>query len=456
MKTVSVADLANITGAASSGNTKGFFTGVSIDSRTIKPGDCFFAVPGEKFDGHHYLQDAFSKGAACAVVSEDIDHLAGRTILRVDDTIRALGDFAAEYRRRMNFRVIAITGSVGKTTTRQIIHHVLSRHLPVFQAPASFNNNIGVPLTLLGARPQDKIVVAELGSNHPGEIAGLTRIALPDIALVTNVHPSHLAGFGNLQTIVKEKLSISEGLVRGGVLIINTDCDSLVNFCRAKRLDYVGFGADVDADFRAVDIVHNGSGSTFSIAGVPVHLPLPGPGNVENALAAWAVCSHFELTAHDFARAVESIPPVSMRAELLQIGTLTVLADCYNANPASMQNALEILSNIDPAGKRRLVFVCGDMAELGQQSRYFHAQLGALAARTKVQLLLAVGEYARVTAGAAEEAAEDRLQTVCFDDAASVCNNLDKFVKQSDIILVKGSRVTGLETVVERLRELFS
>ena len=456
MRSFAIEDLARVIGAAPAENAKGLFAGVSIDSRTIKPGDCFFAIAGEKFDGHRYLEEAFSKGAACAVVSEEIDHLAGHTLLRVDDTIKALGDFAAEYRRRMNFKVVAITGSVGKTTTRQIIHHVLSRHFSVFQAPASFNNNIGVPLTLLAAQPEDKIIVAELGSNHPGEIAGLTRIAMPDIAVVTNIHPAHLGGFGTLQTIVKEKLSISEGLAPGGVLIINADSDSLVNLCRAKKLDYIGFGAADGSDFRAVDIVHNGSGSNFSIDGVPARLPLPGPGNVENALAACAVCSRFGLTPHDFARAIESMPPVSMRAELLQIGTLTVLTDCYNANPASMKNALEILPHIEPDGKRRLVFVCGDMAELGQQSRHFHAELGVLAARTKVHLLLAVGEYARVTTQAAEEAAEDRLQTGCFNDASALCNNLDKFVKPSDIILVKGSRVARLETVVERLKELFS
>jgi UDP-N-acetylmuramoyl-tripeptide--D-alanyl-D-alanine ligase len=458
MKSFTIEDLAKVIGAAPVENARGLFAGVSIDSRTIEPADCFFAVPGEKFDGHCFLEDAFAKGAACAVVRNDAghDYPPNRTVLKVDDTLRALGDFAREYRRRMSFKVIAITGSVGKTTTRRIIHHVLGQHFRVFQSPRSFNNNIGVPLTLLGACGEDEIIVAELGSNHPGEIAYLTRIALPDIALVTNVHPVHLAGFGSLQVIAEEKLSISEGLAPGGVLIINADSDSLVNLCRAKRLDYIGFGATDASDIRAADITHSGFGSNFAIDGASVYLPLPGAGNVENALAAWAVCGRFGLTADDFAQALKNLPPVPLRAELLQIGTLTVLNDSYNANPASMKNALDILTNIDPAGKRRLVFVCGDMAELGQQSRRFHAELGALAARTKVQLLLAVGESARVAAQAAEKAAQHRLQTICFDDAASVCNNLDKFVKQSDIILVKGSRVTGLETVVERLRELFS
>jgi UDP-N-acetylmuramoyl-tripeptide--D-alanyl-D-alanine ligase len=189
MKKFTIEELAKVIGAAPAQNAKGLVAGVSIDSRTIKPGDCFFAVPGEKFDGHRFLKDAFAKGAACAVVQSDARHdrPADRSVLKVDDTVKALGDFAREYRRRMGFKVVAITGSAGKTTTRWITHHVLSRHFRAFQAPKSFNNNIGVPLTLLGASGEDEIIVSELGSNHPGEIAHLTRIALPDIAVVTNV-----------------------------------------------------------------------------------------------------------------------------------------------------------------------------------------------------------------------------------------------------------------------------
>ena len=182
-------------------------TGVSIDSRTTAPGDCFFAIKGEDFDGHDYVPEALAKGAACAVVGKRIgvEWIRGEYVLCVADTIKAMGDLAREYRRQSGFKVVAITGSAGKTTTRQIVSHVLSRQFHVHQSPRSFNNNIGLPLTLLSAEPQTEIVVAELGSNHPGEIANLTRIAQPDIAVVTNVHPAHLEGFGNLATIVDEK-----------------------------------------------------------------------------------------------------------------------------------------------------------------------------------------------------------------------------------------------------------
>ncbi|MFZ2145994.1 MAG: UDP-N-acetylmuramoyl-tripeptide--D-alanyl-D-alanine ligase [Sedimentisphaerales bacterium] len=442
------------------------FTGVSTDSRTTKPGDCFFAIPGENFDGHDYVADAFTKGVVCAVVSKDIkdNKFADRPVLKVKDTIKALGDFAGEYRRRADFKVVAITGSAGKTTTRQIAYQALGKCFRVYQSPRSFNNNIGLPLTLLGAEADDQIVVAELGSNHPGEIAHLTRITAPDIAVVTNVHPAHLEGFGDLQTIIQEKLSISEGLTQDGIFIINADFDGLVSACRAKGTKFITFGKSDGADYQARNISYEASASRFTIDNTEVYLPLAGPGNVENALAAWAVCSRLGLAIDDFAQAVKTLSPASMRAELLQIGNLTVLNDCYNANPASMRNALDILAGLDTTGNRRLVFICGDMAELGQQTERLHAELGTSIVQAKVQLLLAVGRFAKIAAEAAKTSAEHNLgpykagslQIKHFEDTISACNNLHEFIKDYDIVLVKGSRTARLEMVVEKLKKLFS
>jgi len=434
------------------------FTGVSTDSRSTKAGDCFFAIPGENFDGHDYVSCSFAKGAVCAVVGKDIDSekSAGKCLLKVEDTTRALGELAREYRRQAGYKVVAITGSAGKTTTRQIIYHALSQRFRVYQAPKSFNNQIGLPLTLLGAAANDQIVIAELGSNHPGEIPYLTRIAEPDIAVVTNVHPAHLEGFGDLQAIIQEKSSISEGLKPDGVLIINGDFDRLVEACRARGLRFITFGKSDGCDYRAGNIRPDGQASRFTIDGVEVFLPLAGPGNVENALAAWAACSQLGLTIDDFAQAIETLSPVSMRTELLQIGTLTVLSDCYNANPASMRNALEILANLDPTGQRREVFICGDMAELGGQAERLHAELGGNIAQAGVQLLLAVGKFAKIAAEAAQASAEYDLKIKCFEDTVSAYNNLHEFIKDYDIILVKGSRVVKLEMLVEKLNELFS
>ncbi|MFC1604932.1 UDP-N-acetylmuramoyl-tripeptide--D-alanyl-D-alanine ligase [Planctomycetota bacterium] len=462
MKEFSITDLLTIIRAKSptsrSKHDFSYFTGVSTDSRTIKTGDCFFAIVGENFDGHDYVADAFAKGAVCAVISKDFDkeEFADKCFLKVEDTIRALGDLAREYRRQAGYKVVAITGSAGKTTTRQIIYHVLSRHFRVYQSPGSFNNHIGLPLTMLGAGSDDQIVITELGSNHPGEISYLTRIAEPDIAVVTNVHPAHLEGFGDLQTIIQEKSSISEGLKSDGVLIINADFEKLVDACRAKGLRFTTFGKSDGSDYRAGNIHPDGSTNRFTIDGAEVYLPLAGPGNVENALAAWAVCSTLGLTIDDFAQAIETLSPVSMRTELLQIGTLTVLSDCYNANPASMTNALDILASLDPTGQRRLVFICGDMAELGRQTKRLHTELGRNIAQAGVQLLLAVGKFAKIAAEAAQANAEYDLKIKCFKDTVSAYNNLHEFIKDYDIILVKGSRVAKLEMLVDKLNELFS
>jgi UDP-N-acetylmuramoyl-tripeptide--D-alanyl-D-alanine ligase len=445
MKSLPLSVLARILG---SGPAEGFdvsIAGVSTDTRTIQKGDCF--------DGHNYVREAFAKGAACAVVEQPVED-AG-PVLKVPDTIKALGDFARAYRRMNSFKVAAITGSVGKTTTRQIVHHVLSQHFRVHQASKSFNNNIGLPLTLLAAGPQTQIVVAELGANHPGEIAYLTRIALPDVALVTNAHPAHLEGFGDLATIIREKLSIAEGLSGGGVLIVNGDIEPLVATCRSKGRPFRTFGKSAGVDCRAEHIVCDALRSTFAIAGTQVRLPLPGPGNVENALAAWAVCDQFGLTVDAFAKALETLSGVSMRAQTLRIGNLTVLNDCYNANPASMRNALAILHNLragDAANRsRRLVFICGEMAELGSQTQALHAELGRAVAETGVDLLVTVGTPPQTTARAAKETARHNLQTRSFDDTLSVCNHIQEFVEKDDIVLIKGSRTARLERVVEQL-----
>ena len=462
MKNYSVGTLARIIRSQQTTDVETPCTGVSTDTRTLRRGDCFFALAGEQFDGHDYVGQALAQGAACAVVNRDVKGIdaANAPILKVGDTVKALGDLAREYRSAGAFRVVAITGSVGKTTTRQIVFHVLSKKFRARQAHKNFNNTIGLPLTLLDAEPEDEIMVAELGANHPGEIAYLTRIARPDVAVVTNVHPAHLEGFGDLATIVREKISIADGLPDRGTLIVNADIEPVLDAARKTGKPLRTFGTSAHADYRAENVTHAGFSSTFAIQGREMHLPLPGPGNVENALAAWAVCDWLGLTLEEFAGALKSLSGVAMRAEPLQIGTLTVINDCYNANPASMKNALSLLGNLRPAAgsgaSRRLVFVCGEMAELGPQTESFHAELGAAVARAGVDLLLTVGAAPKTTARSAAETARCELRTVCFDDTPCLCDNLETLIEEDDIILVKGSRTARLERVVEKLQERFA
>ncbi len=462
MKEFSIEVLAQIIKAVPDKNIKKSFTAVSTDSRDISAGECFFAISGENFDGHNFVNDVFGKGAACAVVRKDIKNVPpGKVILKVKDTIAALGDFAAAYRLQNNFKVVAITGSVGKTTTRQIAYEVLKQHFKVHTAPKNFNNTIGLPLTLLGADEKDEIILAELGTDHPGEIALLSKIAQPDIAVITAVQPAHLEGFGGIETILKEKLSVSASLRNNGVFIINGDNELLAAACQVKDPGVVTFGRSKHCDIRASDIIYKASGSRFKINGAEVVLPLPGPGNIENALAAFAICRNFGITSRDFAEAAKTLSAVPMRTEIIKAGSVTIINDCYNANPASMKNALDILvnfradSNRKIPRKHRLVFICGDMAELGDKTELFHTKLGQYAAQAKINVLLAVGKFAKIVTEAAKRQAVRNLQTKCFADTVSACNNLEKFVKDSDIILVKGSRASKLETVTDRLKQLF-
>jgi len=456
MKKFSAQNLAKIIKAKTTQSTDSFFNGVSTDSRTIKPSQCFFAIAGENFNGADFLAQAFQKKTACAVVDKDVDteNFNGRQILKVNNPLKALGEFAKYRRKKQKYKVIAITGSVGKTTTKNFIHHVLSKKLPVFQSPKNYNTALGLPLTVLSADANQKILILEMGTNSSGEIETLSKIALPDIAIITNVKPSHLAGFGSIKAIVAEKLSITKGLKKGGTLLVNADCKKLIQAADRSKLIFTTFGTTQNAQIRADNITLKPTSSTFNMAGEQIQLPLPGLGAVQNAVAAWAVCSQYGINIKSFAEDIKSVSPPPMRSELLQIDNLTVLSDCYNANPASMKNALEIVENIKKEKNRRLVFICGDMAELGKQKYKFHKQLGQYIANTGVNLLLTIGDLAKSAADAAKKQTTSDFKTKSFEDTLSACNNLADYIRKDDIILVKGSRMNKLELVLKKLKDI--
>jgi UDP-N-acetylmuramoyl-tripeptide--D-alanyl-D-alanine ligase len=269
--------------------------------------------------------------------------------------------------------------------------------------------------------------------------------------LVTNVYPAHLAGFGSIGKIAEEKLSITKGLASSGALIINADCPPLLDTARRAGLVFKTFSCSASADYCARDISVGPLASELTVDDVPVEVPIPGRGNIENALAAWAICSNLGITAAQFADAVKTISPVAMRTEMLRIGSLTVISDCYNANPASMKNALDILANLAGSQKHRAVFICGDMAELGDSEHILHRQLGEQIAKAGVNLLITLGNLAAIAAESAKRALPD-IKTSSFTSNIDLCNNLRNLIKDSDIILVKGSRVNKLELVVDKLK----
>jgi len=426
-------------------NLKFQISDVSIDSRKILPGCIFFAIKGANHDGHDFVNQVLESGAACAVVQKKID--TDKPVLLVDDTIAALGELARYVRENSSYNVIAITGSAGKTTTKNIISHILKTKFKCFSSPKSYNNHIGVPLTILDAPQDSQILISELGSNHPGEIGQLTQIIQPDIAVITTVCPAHLEGFGSIYTIIEEKVSITAGLKAGGKFFINGSIKSLVDYCRNKKLSF--------ETFEMPDFKLSGDKSIFVIDNVAVNLPLVGRANVENAAAAWAVCKNFGISATQFAKSIASIKPVDMRLEPLKFGPCLVLADCYNANPGSMANALETLSLMAQQQSKRTVFICGKMGELGGGSKKLHEELGEKIAQYKISALLTTKGECELAAKTAQKSADYNISVGIFENTAQLCDNLHKFIKPDDIILVKASRSERFEAVVDKLKGLF-
>lgn len=428
--------------------------GVCIDSRAVKEGDIFFAVCGDNFDGHKYVGQAFANGACCAVCSRDVEFDDG-IIIKVDDTVKALGRLAHFYRDDCGFKVVGITGSAGKTTTRQIVCHVLSKYFKCHQAEKSFNNNIGLPLTLLGADSDCEIVIAELGTNNPGEIAELAAIAEPDIAVVNNIYPAHLEGLGSIEGIIAEKASITKGMRARGKFLINGDFVELTEYCEKEGFNFMTFGTGIDCDIRAEKLISEGFGGRITIDGVEVFVPLIGVGNLHNTLAAWAICREFEITAKVFSQAVKTLAASSMRMDVKEIAGLTVIDDCYNANPASMRNAIDFLMSLAKAKKKRSVFVCGEMGELGESTDRLHDELGNVIAKAHIDMVLVTGlQSERVTAAVKARRAD--AEVYAFFDTKELCENIINYVRGDDIILIKGSRSGRLEAAVEKIVEIFS
>ena len=450
-------DVINSTSASNGFTSDGSFCGVCIDSREIKPGNCFFAIKGENFDGHDYVDTALENGAACAVVSNDYQQ-DGKAVLRVGDTIEALCDLGRWYRNQLDAKVVAITGSAGKTTVREMVCHVLSQHYKCCQSPKSFNNNIGLPLTLLSADAVHEIIVAELGSNSPGEIEHLTNIAQPDVAIVTNILPVHLEGFGSIETIVGEKASIATGLKDSGKFIVNGDVPDLIEYCKTNNYSHTTFGTTAGCDTAATNIKAKGLTGKFTVGGGQVEVFVPGKANISNAIAAWAVCKEFGITVEQFALAMKTFLPVSMRMQIETIvrpsdnKSVILINDCYNANPASMANALECLEQLkSETADSRSVFICGTMGELGAQSEKLHEDVGKIAAEKNVDVILAVGEFTDAVVRAAEKHAKASMETHLFKNTAELTGKLQDFVRGDDIILVKGSRSVKLEEAVTKI-----
>ena len=422
-------------------------SGISTDSRRVERGQVFFAISGERFDGHDYVDQAWAAGARACVVSRPVGSSAGRCI-HVDDTVAALARLAAEHRRRLRAPVIAVTGSNGKTTTKGMIDHVLRTRLKGRAAVKSFNNHVGVPLTLLSAEADDEYLVVEIGSNAPGEVGHLAGMAAPDVGVIVSIGPAHLEGLGGLEGVVAEKTSLLERVRAGGLAVVNADMPEMrawLEGCKTlSTLELITFGKTGGVDLRVTEVHGDLTGTRFRInAGPEIRLPICGEHNALNATAALAVSRHLGLAADEIAAALASYQPEDMRLKVSRHGSITVINDSYNANPASMTGAIDVL--VSSSGRRR-VLVVGDMLELGDEAAAWHERIGGHAGRSGVDLVVAVGLYADTVADAAG-AANPAIEARTYADAESAGADLAAWLRAGDVLLVKGSRAVGMERV---------
>lgn len=424
--------------------------GYSIDSRTVLPGELFFAVKGERLDGHDFVAQALEQGAAAAVVcgGQRARYLAKGPLLEVGDTLVALQTLAACVRRLWGKSVIGVTGSAGKTTTKEAITHLLSSRYRVLKSEGNFNNHFGMPLMILKLEPEHEMAVIEMGMSHAGEIAALARIAQPNTGVVTAVAPVHLESFASVADIARAKYELIAALPSNGTAVLNADDEYVSQFGRDFRGRVITFGLKPAADVSAANIESCGvQGSTFDLIAPgciqPIELPLVGTHNIYNALAATAVALECGITPSEVASALATLQPSSKRGQILDIRGVTVVDDCYNSNPKALNFMVDALATM-PA-KRRIV-VAGEMLELGPQAEQLHRQCGSHIAEAKIDQLIGVRGMASAMV---EEAAKAGVAAEFVATPEEAGAWLARETKPGDAVLLKASRGVKLELALE-------
>jgi UDP-N-acetylmuramoyl-tripeptide--D-alanyl-D-alanine ligase len=463
---LSMGEVASLLGA-SCGAPGRLVSGYSIDSRSIPSGALFFAIHGKRFDGHQFVGPALERGAAGAVVERAFRDSVPATLtpllIAVEDTTRALQDLALAVRRKWGRQVVAVTGSAGKTTTKELIATLLAKRFRVHKSAGNLNNHYGVPLTLLNLEPAHEVAVVEVAMAAPGEIARLAEIAEPETGVVTNVAPVHLEFFDSLDAIARAKRELIENLKPPATAILNYDDPRVRAFREHVKGRVVTFGFEAEAEFRATGFRpyhypgRPETGTLFQMRGpaaeAEFYVPLPGRHNVENALAAIAAASAFEVPWKDLWTALWNFRPPEQRAEVVKLPlNVILLNDSYNSNPRAMEKMLETLAAW-PDRRQRIV-VAGEMLELGPSSPELHREIGRKCAASSVDWLLAVQGDARFFLEGAVEAGLPAQRAYFFQDpeeAGKFCRTL---LQPDDLVLVKGSRAVHLEKVTELLQSL--
>jgi UDP-N-acetylmuramoyl-tripeptide--D-alanyl-D-alanine ligase len=426
-------------------------TGVSIDSRRIGRGEIFVPLRGVRHDGHDFLGEAFASGAAAAFADRPavarLHRGMGHAIITVPDARRALADLAAAYRRGLDLRVVGVTGSAGKTTTKEMLRLVLGTRAVV--SPRSYNNDIGVPLTLLDADRRHAVCVVEMGTNAPGEIAYLANIAQPDVGVVLNVGAAHLQGLGDLDGVQREKFALVEALDEQGCAILNWDDPRTRSMIGRTASHVISFGTWPEADVFAGDVRTRGRTLAFRLFNrMRVRMRLLGVHNVHNALAATAAALWLGEAPGDVCERLEDYRAAPMRMSVEDVGRVRLINDAYNANPVSVAAAIHEVSY---RGGGRRVAVLGDMLELGERSAELHADVGERLARSNIDVLWAIGPLSRDTAEAASAAGMTRVHW--SPDVRRALEEPPFKPRSRDVVLFKASRGVGLERVYEAVRQ---
>lgn len=463
MSEFSIAEMLDSTGARLlRGNDSQRLRGVSTDTRTLRGKELFLALDGPNFDGNRFAREAAKRGASCLLLRSDdprpafIEDLPDDTPVALHESPRkALAELASWHRSRLDIPVIGITGSCGKTTTKNILTELLSDHKKVVSSPASYNNEVGVPHTLLLAGASTEALVVEIGTNQPGEIRSLCNTARPTSGIITNVGAAHLEGLGSIEGVAREKGDLAASLPDDGFCVLNGDCrwTSVMRGMTDARV--ITFSVDGEADVRATDVWFHAGGTTFRLEGDlvggvhEVTSPLLGLHTVQNLLAALGAIAGLGIPVADVLPSISRLQGERRRMERIDAHGFTVFDDSYNANPDSARASVRVLSGLH--GHARRVFVLGDMHELGELSEEMHREVGALAAEAKLDLLVLIGEQTRASAAGARGAGMDPDKILSFDDIDRGIDEVPGLVQDGDVVLVKGSRATGLDRLVERL-----
>ncbi|MFC1809183.1 UDP-N-acetylmuramoyl-tripeptide--D-alanyl-D-alanine ligase [Candidatus Omnitrophota bacterium] len=450
---LSIADLNNIIGASEQTMANTAIRGYSIDSRTVKPGDVFFAIKGEKTDGHRYIAEAEKKGAIAYVVNRNLcDHsmLSLENIMCVDNTISALQSVARYIRSQRHSSTIAITGSCGKTTVKDLLTEVLKKKYATARNEGNLNNHLGAPLSLLNTSDDHQIYIAEMGASKKGDIAELCSIVQPQTGIITNVCASHLQGFGSLQTVYETKAELGEYIGRhGGTIIADADDDNLMDILKKFSSTIVSFGMKKDADISAQIVDDDDSEMIVRINQTSdVKINKRAVLNIKNVLAVIAAASLYDMELNDYKDVFINFNPPQGRFSLTEAGKYIVVDDSYNANPASFENAITLFTHIKHKGRK--ICVCGDMLELGAESAQLHKQIGDKLSQSAIDLVVGIGEGGCLIADVCKSS-NNVMSSYGVSNNSEAVDILHQNLKDNDMILFKGSRGMKLEEVIAQL-----